>query len=127
MNLLTTYLAAYGNPCTLPGSGKNSFFGFPHWWKYLEGREDSLGKCLPKVDGLNDAWPIILAIADILIMLAGMIAVILIVVAGISYVTSQGEPDKVAQARQRILSALIGLGIIIIASVTVGFIGRTLF
>lgn len=118
------YFAA---PCE-PGG---SFFGLPTWYKYLPGETDAYDKCVPTIDsqyidGFNAFWPIVLAIADMIIMLSGMIAVILIVIAGISFVTSQGEPDKVAQARQRIITALVGLGIIVIAAVTVNFIGNNL-
>lgn len=54
--------------------------------------------------------------------IAGVIAVIIIVVAGFMYVTSGGDAAKVVKAKNTIMSAVIGLVIIILAFVITGFI-----
>jgi len=53
---------------------------------------------------------------------AGVIAVIVIIVAGFMYVTSGGDAAKVVKAKNAILYAVIGLVIIILAFVITGFV-----
>lgn len=65
------------------------------------------------------------AIQDLLgfiFALAGGIALLVITIAGFNFVTSQGEPQKVATARQTILYALVGLVISVFAFTIVKFI-----
>ncbi len=92
---LYTFFAA---PC--PDRG---FFFFPSWWKYLDGANDPLGKCTPVVNFPDGIWLIGLAVLDILLRLAGFIAVISIMVAGIELVISQGNSEKGTAARQRLI------------------------
>lgn len=51
----------------------------------------------------------------------GAICVIMIIWGGLLYVTSAGDPGKAAKARQTLLYALVGLVIMIFASVIVNF------
>jgi|GEM_PF-557785 len=126
-------LAATGfNTACDPNKSGNggSFFGFPHWWKYIHsGTRDALGGCNPTVQfsgGASGILAIALAVLDMLLYLAGIAAVISIVVAGVSYITSIGAPDKITAARKRIQNALIGLAIVFVASALVTFIGNRL-
>ena len=64
-------------------------------------------------------------ITDILkgiIAIAGLIAVIFIIVGGVSYMTSAGDPGKVKKAKDTILYALIGLIVCALAFVIVNFV-----
>lgn len=115
-----------GAACNLSNSSQNPFFGFPHWWEYLKGQIDPIGQCAPKVKFPDDLWLIGLAVIDILLTLAGIIAVVMIIIAGINYITTMGNPEKGSSARKRITNSLIGLGIVLIASAVVTFIGRSL-
>jgi hypothetical protein len=112
--------------CTGPDDIKGSqFFGFPHWWKYIKNTEvDALGNCVPKFSFPNDIWAVAFAVTDMLLYLAGIVAVISIIIAGVSHITSDGNPEKAAAARKRIYNALIGLAIVLIASGVVSFIGN---
>jgi hypothetical protein len=103
-----------------------TFFGIPHWWKYLKVQKDSLGQCTPTFSFPNDILAVGLAIIDILLRLAGIAAVISIIIAGISYITAAGSTDKITAARKRIQNALIGLAIVLVASAVVSFIGNSL-
>lgn len=68
---------------------------------------------------IKDAFNIVLAIA-------GSIALLIIVIAGLQYVLSQGNPQTVAKAKNAIIYAFVGLIICLIAFVIVGFvIGNT--
>lgn len=122
---INLFFAAVGD-CTLPGSAVRSFFGFPHWWKYLPGEKDPLGKCAPVFDFPSDTWAVALAILDMLLRLAGIAAVISIIIAGITYITAAGSTDKITSARKRIINSLLGLAVVLVAAATVSFIGNSL-
>jgi hypothetical protein len=117
------FAGVVGQACALKGT---SFLGIPHWWKYLGGKWDQVGACSPDFKFPSDTWLIGLAIIDILLFVAGLIAVVMIIIAGINYITSMGNSDKAVAARKKITNALIGLGIILISSATVSFIGKSL-
>lgn len=102
-----------------------SFLGFPHWWEYIStGQKDLFGKCTPVVTLPQGAWAIAFAVVDMLLYLAGLVAVISIIIAGIQYITATGSADKNTAARKRIQNSLIGLAIVLIASSVVSFIGN---
>ena len=107
--------------CTSTGSGSSSgsgFFSFPTWYEYL--CSSSNGN--PQITNINDIWLIVLAIIDILLRVAAMIAVFYIIYGGIKFMTSQGNPEEINKAKSTILSAVIGLIICVIADVTISFI-----
>ena len=54
--------------------------------------------------------------------IAGIVAVIVIIVAGILYVTSSGDPAKVTKAKNTITYAVVGLVIILVAFTITGFV-----
>jgi len=54
----------------------------------------------------------------------GIIAVIVIIIGGVKYMTSQGDPGKVKSAKDTILYAIIGLIVAILAYAIVNFILR---
>lgn len=53
---------------------------------------------------------------------AGLVAVILLVVAGFTYITSAGNADKVEQAGKMITGTIIGLVVVMIAALLVKYI-----
>ena len=115
--------AAPGDACNLPSS---TFFFLPPWWEYLKGAQDQLGQCTPAVNFPHVILPIGLALLDILIRLSGLVAIVSIIIAGVTYITSSGNPEKAASARKRIYNALIGLAVVFIAAGVVAFIGNSL-
>lgn len=50
------------------------------------------------------------------------VAVLIIVLAGLSFITAQGDPQKVARAREAIIYALIGLAVAVSAELIVTFV-----
>jgi hypothetical protein len=103
----------------------HSFFGIPPWYKYLLAAGKMDGNC--QVTNLkipDDLSLVALGIVDILLRLAGLIAVGYIIYGGIQYVTSQGEPDRTKRAQGTIVNALIGLAITIVSVAVVSFIGN---
>lgn len=133
MNILLqkalTFFSAFGDACDLPDS---TFFGLKPWYTYLDGQEDSLGQCVPKIISRNgggditgiDIVLIIMAVIDSLLKLAAIVAVGFVIYGGIQYIISQGEPDKTNNAKNTILNALVGMIIALTAISLVSFIGN---
>lgn len=64
----------------------------------------------------------ITTIVNIMLMIVGVIAAVMLVIGGVRYVVSQGEEDQTEQAKKTILYALIGLIVIGLSAVVVNFI-----
>lgn len=58
---------------------------------------------------------IISAILPIIFGLAGFLSIIMIVISGIQFISSSGNPEAAAGARNRLIFALVGFGLIILA------------
>ncbi|NBX97325.1 hypothetical protein EBQ81_00470, partial [bacterium] len=104
-------------PCT--GGG---FFGLPAWFSHLECAEttsadpitgEETKSLTPQISGLNDAWKIVASVLEILLRIASLIAIGFVVFGGVTYILSQGSPDKTKQALSTIISAIVGLVITI--------------
>ena len=67
-------------------------------------------------------WRIVLNISADISLLVGYAAIIFVIWGGYKYIMSTGEPQKVAQAKQMIMNALIGLVIAVLATVIVNTI-----
>ena len=87
---------------------------------------DGFGNCTPVVNMPGGIWAIAFAVIDMLLYLAGIVAVISIIIAGIMFITSGGNSEKAASARRRIVNSVIGLIIVVTASVLVSYIGNTI-
>ena len=61
-------------------------------------------------------------IVNILIYISGSIAVIVIIIGGIKYVTSGGDSGQMSNAKDTILYAVIGLVVIVMAYAIVNFV-----
>jgi len=101
--------------------GGGSFFGLLKWYAYLPTTQ-----CTPSVSSLNDIWLIVAAIIEDLLRVAGIVAVFMVIFGGISFITSQGNPEKAAEARNTITYALIGLLIAVSAAVIITFVAKSL-
>jgi hypothetical protein len=113
----------------IPAKCNKTFFDLPPWYKYLK---LDPGTC-EVVDfnllgsGTNSGLLLIgLAIVDLLLRVAALVAIAYVIWGGFTFMTSQAEPDKLAQARHTIMNALIGLGLAILATSIVVFVGNRL-
>ena len=68
---------------------------------------------------LND---VIKTIINTIIFVVGMVAVIMIILGGVNYATSQGDTQKVQKGKNTILYGIIGLVISILAFAIVNFV-----
>lgn len=111
--------------CKLPGTNDNLLFGFPRWWEFLQG--DQIGdRCTPFVSWPSGVWGIGLAVLDVLLRVAGMAAVISIMVSSVMYLTSAGDPGRAGAALSRIINSLVGLAIVVVAAGVVHYIGKSI-
>lgn len=61
-------------------------------------------------------------IVNILGIIAGVVSVIYLILGGINYVTSEGDPAKLKGAKSTITYAIAGLAVSILAPAIVGFV-----
>ncbi len=74
----------------------------------------------------EDIKAIILAVINFILGLVGVIAVLALIIAGITYITSFGDEKKAETAKRTILYVVIGLILIILAGVIVNLVLSTL-
>lgn len=114
-----TNLKMFAAPC--PGG---SFFGLPKWHKYLEG-SGSGNACSPMLSGINDIWLIGLAVIEILLRIAILVAIAYVMIGGLKFITARGQsggPDKLNDAKNTVIDGLVGLVIAVVATAVVGFV-----
>lgn len=117
-------VAAEGENNAKCSAGSSNFLGLPTWHTYLD-KDD---QCNVQPERYSDGsvhlgltiGAVLLAVIEILLRVAGIVAVGAIIYGGIAYSISQGAPDKTAAARTIITNGLIGL---VIASLAVALVG----
>lgn len=72
--------------------------------------------------GNNSLDGIVKTVINVMSMIVGIIAVIMIIIGGIKYVTSSGDSNNVNSAKNTILYAIIGLVVVALAQVIVRFV-----
>lgn len=77
-------------------------------------------------DTVQASSDLITKVLQLVFGLAGAVALLIITLAGTQYVLSQGDPQKVAKAKQTIIYALIGLVITIMSYAIVSFVVKEL-
>ena len=70
----------------------------------------------------NDLMGVITTIINVIIGVIGFVAVIVIILGGVQYTTSAGDPGKVKKAKDTILYGIIGLVIALLAYAIVNFV-----
>lgn len=68
----------------------------------------------------------LLKVVDVILVILGFAAVIMVIIGGIKFITSSGDPSNVTSARNTILYAIIGVVVAVIARPLLGFIIRSL-
>lgn len=81
----------------------------------LLGKADALG--VPQNNDVD-----IMKFVNLVLWVAGVVAVIVVIIAGINYSLSSGDPAKTASAKNAILYSVIGLVIIASAIAITGYI-----
>lgn len=110
-------------PVTPQSCTNNTFLGFPTWYQYLPLDNDCN---IYLTDQNYIPIKIAMGIFDIILYLAGIVATIMVFYGGFKYLTSNGDSSKIANGKNTLVNALIGLAIAIIASQVVGFVAGRL-
>lgn len=76
----------------------------------------------PEACSGSDLNEIIQLIVNAIIFVIGIVAVVMIILGGISYATSQGDPSKVKKGKDTILYGIIGLIVALLAYAIVNFV-----
>lgn len=122
---LLTYFAA---AC----DSAQNFFALPTWYKYLQSAgylkySDVSNSCEVQIEAAQFDFHVFtligLGVLDIMIRVAGLVAVGFVIFGATQYITSKGEPDKAKKALGTIINALVGLAIAVVAAAAVSFIG----
>ncbi len=71
---------------------------------------------------LTDIWIVVANVIRILVALGGALAVIFIIVGGLFYVVSSGDPGRIKRAKDILKESIIGLIITLIAYSAITFI-----
>ena len=80
------------------------------------------GQTCDKSTAPSDMSALVRTIVQILSVIAGVIAVIMIIVAGMKYTASGGDANKVASAKNALIFAIIGLVIVALSQFMVRFV-----
>lgn len=111
--MMNVLLRVFGATCV-----DNSFLGFPNWYRGLARDSD----CGVQLSGLTDIWLVVANLVEMALRLAGILAVVFILVGGFMFLTSRGEPEQTKHARDILTNAIIGLIISILATTIVSFV-----
>ena len=101
---------------------------FPKWYQYACGHDF---RFLAVPSGQPNAGPsdiplVAIAVVEILLRIAALVAIGYVVFGGTKYVVSQGEPDKISEAKGTIINALAGLLLATFSIAIVAFLGNRL-
>ncbi|MEI6481546.1 MAG: pilin [Candidatus Saccharibacteria bacterium] len=75
---------------------------------------------------VNGPDNLVTKIANIIAVAGGVIAVIFIMIAGLTMITSSGDSKKVTEARNTAIYASVGIVVIVLARTILAFITRTI-
>lgn len=75
----------------------------------------------------GDLMSTLQVVINVIIGVIGFVAVVMIIMGGISFATSQGDSSKVAKARNTILYGVIGLIVALLAYAIVNFVLTNVF
>ena len=89
---------------------------------------NTLSECsIPESESGNTLIPTLQVIINVVLGVLGLVAVIMIIIGGFSFMTSQGDASKVTKARNTILYGVIGLIIAMLAFAIVNFVLTNVF
>ena len=83
---------------------------------------DDVKQVANNIEGQNNLWGNVQGIINAVIGALGIVAVIVIIIGGINYMTSSGDAGKVKKAKDTILYGVIGLVVCVLAFAIVNFV-----
>lgn len=112
--------------------GGTSFLGFPTWYQYLPVDDDCNVSAI-RIDGPDSQvnfgstiGAVLLAVTEILLRVAGIIAVGFVIYGGFIMMISQGAPEKWKSGLKTLLNGMIGLVIAVFAVTAINVLSNIL-
>lgn len=104
--------------------GKDHFLGLRAWYDGLEREGDTCTIKSPSGDAevRKYVWTIILNVVSMILGVVGYLAIGLVMYGGIQFMLGQGDPNKIAKGKKTITNSVIGLAIVMSASIISGAI-----
>ncbi len=110
------------------GSGGSGSTTCPPGSKNAGATMDSLAQCnMDKADTNNTLMSTVQVIINVIIGVLGMVAVVMIVIGGVNFTMSQGDPAKIKKAKDTIMYGIIGLVVALLAYAIVNFVLSSVF
>jgi len=86
------------------------------------GANSAICKDQHNTETISGTTSVLARATNLISILAGAIAVIVIVVSGIFFVTADGDASKAASARNALIGAVVGLAIVVLARAIINFV-----
>jgi hypothetical protein len=99
--------------------GDPNFLNFEPWHACLQKKYGSV-----KIGSYNDVWLIVVPLFDDTIKAAGYVAAGFIIWGGVKYIKSNGDPNDLAQAKDVIRNASVGLVVCILSVTLVQYVAQ---
>lgn len=80
-----------------------------------------VGETDDKCDG-SDVTNFIGSIVEIVSVVTGVAAIIMLLIAGFKYITSGGDSGKISSAKNTLIYAMVGIAVAVLAQVIVNFV-----
>ena len=108
------------------GCGDTRYFlGIPSWDRGLTSCEDiGIDELVDSDKKANPIFIVMLNITEMITRLAGLVAIVFVIVGGFKYVLSEGNPQKVSEAQATVMNAVIGLVIAVLAIAVINIVLR---
>ena len=110
------------NVAAEPGATCNShFLGLKAWY---DGLTD--GGCNIKTPGQSEEslrkyiWTIVMNVVSMVLGIVGYLAIFMVIWGGYQYMMAQGDPGKLAAGKKTVTNAVIGMGLVLTASLISG-------
>lgn len=123
VDFATQHLRAFAYSFEVFAAG---LFGFPAWNEYLSDSTIPGDEGSPAITSIYDFWLIGAAVFEMILYGAGLIAVGYFIYSGFIFMTSQGNPERVAMGRKGLINAVVGLIITMVAANIVGLVAGLL-
>jgi hypothetical protein len=112
-----------------PAHCTKRILSLPVWYEYLDVGSDC--EITGPTNGGEFDWPkavgyVAIALVEIMLRIAGLVAVGFVIYGGFRFIVSQGEPENAKAARETIINAIIGLIITIVAAAVVNFVAKAI-
>lgn len=80
------------------------------------------GTCGAGATGGADIGKILKAVLNILSVIAGVAGIIMVIISGMRFITSSGDPQSVSGAKKTLIYAMVGLVVVAVSQLLVHFV-----